>query len=101
MKRVVTSYSLMPDTKVKIELLAYGMGKTISRLLDDMVDECWKKNSDKLRIDRLPKKYQSDLEKLITLFSSEQSPAPTAEKMLKRGLQLIPEKKHGKRQQPY
>jgi len=61
----------MPDTKIKIELLAHGMGKPISRLIDDLVDECWKKNVSKLRIDRLSKKYQDDVNRLMISISTD------------------------------
>ena len=94
MKRVVTSYSLLPDTKIKIELLAHGLGKPISRLLDDLVDECWKKNAGKLRIDRLPKKYQSDLNRLMIRISTDTDQQINPEQLLKTGLSKLPSRRH-------
>ena len=70
------------------------MGKTISRLLDDLVDECWKKNAEKLRIDRLPKKYQDDVERLLISISTGTNQQINPEQLLKTGLSKLPDKNH-------
>jgi hypothetical protein len=96
MRRVVTSYSLLPETKVKIELLAHGMGKPISRLLDDLVDECWKKNADKIRGEKLPPKYMSSFRRLLISLFDDEDEKVSPEQLLKTGLSNLPHKRRRK-----
>jgi hypothetical protein len=93
MQRIVTSYSLMPDTKVKIELLAKGLGKTVSRLIDDLIDDYWKKNADKIRVDRLPSKYQDDVSRLFASIATDTEHKIKPDQLLQAGLSMLPEKK--------
>jgi len=71
MEKVIVSYSMKPDRKVKARLLAYAMGKTMSRFIEDLIDECWQRNAKKLKVDRLPKGYKRDVNKFIKTFDTK------------------------------
>jgi len=65
MKKVIVSYSIPPDRKIKARLLAHGMGKTMSRFISDLIEECWRRHARGLKVDKVPKGCRRDVERLV------------------------------------
>jgi len=68
MSKVIVSYSIPPDRKIKTRLLSYGMGKTMSRFISDLIDDSWRKNARRLRIDKVPRGYRRDVASVLKSF---------------------------------
>jgi len=65
MQKVIVSYSIPPDRKIKARLLAQGMGKTMSRFISDLVDESWRRQARRLKVDKVTRGYRRDVKRLI------------------------------------
>jgi hypothetical protein len=68
MEKVIVSYSIESDGKLKARLLAYGMGKIMSLFISDLIDESWRRQVKKLKVDREPTGYRNNIKRLVKAF---------------------------------
>ena len=61
---VIQSFTLTPDAKIKLKLLALQKGTSMSALIDKMVDDMWENEKDGI-ITKVPASIRKEVKKIV------------------------------------